>query len=978
MKLARGVFLLLRMYMITYLHECILCYKHKRDYHIKLSQASSRRKEPVAYVRCSVGRSPIQFFSKNCFRSNRIQKKRIGQLTSLCGGDVPTPVVLPQLSDKTRRGISYGNKKKNISRYSRGNSRSSVLYNARPNGEEQKEHPSENYHTVDVPLLDQLGKGDLLDLALLGDFSFFYGTANSQNSYSTYDQIVYNIEHGAEEFVPCNLPPRGDTQLEGCGRRTIINKNYTRIRGRVEQKVKQSKRIFLRLRQEGGIYLICVYEKKGGNTQGEDHLYKYIKKIRNESVVDIIGHVKVHGDLIRCKVPFVESILNEKCIEIVVRSIHCISEAFDDVPVTVNEGRAFWAARAGVNIGRGDDDGGDELHWGDKSDGGDEPHWGDKSNGGDEPHWGDKSNGGARRPGKINTSEIILKMQHPSLHHRHPVNHIIFQMKNRIAQQLRQMLRRDGYTEVFTSKMIDLGRGGALGSASTGGEYTTDDADSASRTISDSMDRCGSFQLNGSEGGSGCYKIEGEEVILAQSPQFYKQMLINSDFERIFEMNYSYRNEKFNTSRHLNEFLSLDIEKVIYHNYYEIIIPMYNMLNRINKYIQETFEEELSLISSYFGCENFEPSENPDAPFVLSFCEARDIIDRYSTRFLKNTSDYSPFDIQEGERKKLHAPCNIPKGGVQILTNEEKEQLRSRLSFVAPSGDMLHNVYFNRKVESMYRVHQGSVHTGRKPSSGEENQQNENVYAFLNRFDRDDLYKRLLLFLNRLYDGSTTGNAPITIDNIASARPADVQVKCKYSMLNLLRKNPQEEEGDKVYVTESAQNNALKEKYLNSPDFTNEELQFLYYFLKKNFNVDLFIIDQYPFHLRPYYTTHNVYDMRFTNSFDFFYKGVEIISGSQRINHLPILLFKVLNSCGSVENGHRKLPYPLFIIEKNNFSVSDYLKKCEEVIDRDSTLCKYINSFRFGSKPHGGLALGFERYLLSALNLGNVKRAIFL
>ncbi|ANQ08652.1 Aspartyl-tRNA synthetase [Plasmodium coatneyi] len=947
MKLARGVLLLWRIYMMTYLQESILCYRQKGNCSINLSRGTPRR-EQLAYVRSSVGRSPRQCFSNSCLSPSRIHKRTTSQLSSLFGGDVSPPVGFLHVSDKTRRGLPHGKRKKYIHPFSCRENRSSAVYIAKLNGEGQEEHPRESDHSGHAPLLH---------LTQVGDFSFFYGTGSRQNCYSTYEQIVHYIEQHGGEFSSCSSPPSEATHSEGSTKKTIIDQNYTLIRGRVEQKVKQSKRIFLRLRQEGGVYLTCVYEKKGRSTEWEDPLHSYIKKIRNESVVDIVGHVKVHGDLSTSGVPFLESILNEKCIEIVVRSIQCISEAFDDVPVMVNEGRAFWAAqKCGVIVSDGN------KHDGNKHDGNE--HDGNKHDGANK-HDGNKhdddgsTDGVARRPTKLNTSEVILKLQHPSLHHRHPMNHLVFQMKNRIAQQLREMLRRDGYTEVFTSKLVDLG-----------GEHTAGDAGDAGvavGTTSASVDGRPGCQLNGSEGGSRCYKIEGEKVILAQSPQFYKQMLINADFERIYEMNYSYRNEKFNTSRHLNEFLSLDIERVLYQNYYEIIIPMYNLLKRLNGYMLNTFGEELSLISSFFGGYHLEPSKFPDVPFVLSFCEAKDILHKYYSRDLNATTGCSPLDMQEGGRKKSHVGGNFAKEGVRILTNEEKEELKKRLSFEAPPGDMLHNVYFNQKVENTYRIYQGGVPIDGKSSSGQANQQEENVYAFLNRFDRDELYKRVLLFLNRLYEGGTTANAPVGTDG---------QVECKYSMLNLLRKNPHEE-GDEVYVTESAHSAALKEKYLHSPDFTNEELQFLHQFLKKNFDVDLFIIDQYPWHLRPYYTAHNLYDMRFTNSFDFFYKGVEIISGSQRINHLPILLFKVVNTCGSVENPQGKFSCALPVTEKTNFSLSDYLKKCEDLIDSNSTLSKYINSFRFGSKPHGGLALGFERYLLAALNLGNVKRAVF-
>jgi len=47
---------------------------------------------------------------------------------------------------------------------------------------------------------------------------------------------------------------------------------------------------------------------------------------------------------------------------------------------------------------------------------------------------------------------------------------------------------------------------------------------------------------------------------LAQSPQFYKQIMVGSGLERVFEAAHVYRAEKSETSRHLTEYLSLDFE----------------------------------------------------------------------------------------------------------------------------------------------------------------------------------------------------------------------------------------------------------------------------------------------------------------------------------------------------------------------------------------------------------------------------------
>ena len=67
---------------------------------------------------------------------------------------------------------------------------------------------------------------------------------------------------------------------------------------------------------------------------------------------------------------------------------------------------------------------------------------------------------------------------------------------------------------------------------------------------------------SGTEGGSGLFALDyfGEPAFLAQSPQFYKQAMVASGMERVFEIGAAYRAEKHDTPRHLNEYVSLDVE----------------------------------------------------------------------------------------------------------------------------------------------------------------------------------------------------------------------------------------------------------------------------------------------------------------------------------------------------------------------------------------------------------------------------------
>jgi nondiscriminating aspartyl-tRNA synthetase len=66
----------------------------------------------------------------------------------------------------------------------------------------------------------------------------------------------------------------------------------------------------------------------------------------------------------------------------------------------------------------------------------------------------------------------------------------------------------------------------------------------------------------GTEGGTELFTVEyfDRKVCLAQSPQFYKEAMVAGGMERVFEVAPAYRAEKHDTPRHLNEYVSLDVE----------------------------------------------------------------------------------------------------------------------------------------------------------------------------------------------------------------------------------------------------------------------------------------------------------------------------------------------------------------------------------------------------------------------------------
>jgi nondiscriminating aspartyl-tRNA synthetase len=116
--------------------------------------------------------------------------------------------------------------------------------------------------------------------------------------------------------------------------------------------------------------------------------------------------------------------------------------------------------------------------------------------------------------------EAILDNRALSL--RNPKIRAVFRVQATIIEAFSAYLRDKDFTEIKTSKLVG----------------------------------------SGTEGGTNLFEVEyfDRKVCLAQSPQIYKQIMVASGLERVFEVAPAYRAEKHDTPRHLNEYVSLDVE----------------------------------------------------------------------------------------------------------------------------------------------------------------------------------------------------------------------------------------------------------------------------------------------------------------------------------------------------------------------------------------------------------------------------------
>ena len=101
----------------------------------------------------------------------------------------------------------------------------------------------------------------------------------------------------------------------------------------------------------------------------------------------------------------------------------------------------------------------------------------------------------------------------------------------------------------------------------------------------------------GAEGGANIFRLDyfGREAYLAQSPQFYKQMMVGV-FERVYEVGPVFRAEKHDTARHLNEYTSVDFEMGYIESFYDIMAMEVGMIGSALALLMEEYDDELSLL----------------------------------------------------------------------------------------------------------------------------------------------------------------------------------------------------------------------------------------------------------------------------------------------------------------------------------------------------------------------------------------------
>ena len=139
----------------------------------------------------------------------------------------------------------------------------------------------------------------------------------------------------------------------------------------------------------------------------------------------------------------------------------------------------------------------------------------------------------------------------------------------------------------------------------------------------------------GAEGGANLFKFSyfHKPAVLAQSPQFYKQMMVGV-FDRVFETGPVFRAEKHNTKRHLNEYTSLDFEMGYIDSFEEIMAMETGFLQYAVALLQKDYAKELQILKVQLP--------KVDKIPAIRFDKAKELVSEKYNRKIRNPYDLEP------------------------------------------------------------------------------------------------------------------------------------------------------------------------------------------------------------------------------------------------------------------------------------------------------------------------------------------------
>jgi len=158
---------------------------------------------------------------------------------------------------------------------------------------------------------------------------------------------------------------------------------------------------------------------------------------------------------------------------------------------------------------------------------------------------------------KVNV-EMDTRLNNRFMDLRKPEVKAIFELKAMMVELIEEAVRKNGFTQVYTPKI----------------------------------------SAAGAEGGAELFKVDyfGKPAYLAQSPQLYKQILMSTGLDRVFEISPAFRAEHSNTNRHVTEFISFDCEMSWIANEEEVMAMIETIVDHVLNGLKERGAKQLALL----------------------------------------------------------------------------------------------------------------------------------------------------------------------------------------------------------------------------------------------------------------------------------------------------------------------------------------------------------------------------------------------
>lgn len=154
-------------------------------------------------------------------------------------------------------------------------------------------------------------------------------------------------------------------------------------------------------------------------------------------------------------------------------------------------------------------------------------------------------------------AQISTLLDQAVVANRHPARRAILRLGAGAMQAFREVLERQRFTEIQTPKLV-------AGATESGANV---------------------FEVN----------YFGRPAYLAQSPQFYKQIMVGV-FERVYEIGPVFRAEPHDTTRHLSEYVSLDAEIGFIEDHFTVMALLREVLAGILETLQTRYSSDLQLL----------------------------------------------------------------------------------------------------------------------------------------------------------------------------------------------------------------------------------------------------------------------------------------------------------------------------------------------------------------------------------------------